>query len=150
MAVSVLLYGCNIWIKRLEKKLDGNNRRMLRTVLHTFHEQHLTKQKLYSRCLLISKTILTRHTGHRWVSKEKLISNVLLWTPIHKHTSVGWLAKTYIHLPSVDTGCRQEDRPEAINDVGKDNQKTPYYRHDFLLMMIMMLYIYIYNIEIER
>ena len=36
----------------------------------------------------------TRHAGHCWKSKDELISNVLLWTTTHGHTSVDQSAKT--------------------------------------------------------
>ena len=47
--VSILLYGCTTWTptKRLEKKLDGNYTRMLRTVLNKSWRQHPTRHQLY-------------------------------------------------------------------------------------------------------
>ena len=41
---SILLYGCTTWTltKRLEKKLDGNYTRMLRTILNKSWQQHPT------------------------------------------------------------------------------------------------------------
>ena len=45
-----------------------------------------------------------------------MINNVLLWTPTHGHTSIGWPAKTYNHKLSADAGCCQEHLPRAIND----------------------------------
>ena len=38
-----------------------------------------------------------RHAEHCWRSKDELISNVCLWTPIHGRTSVSWPSKTYSH-----------------------------------------------------
>ena len=35
---------------------------------------------------------------------------------MHGHTSVGWLAKTYIHQLCVNTGGRKEDLPRAMVD----------------------------------
>ena len=46
--------------------------------------------------------------GHCWRSKNELISNVLLWTPTHGHTS-DWFAKTYLHQLCVDTRYSLED-----------------------------------------
>ena len=48
-------------------------------------------------------------------SKNKLTSEVLLWTPIHGHTSVDWLTKIYIHQLFADTGNCSEDLPIAMN-----------------------------------
>ena len=57
--VSVLLYGCTTWtlIKRLEKKLDGNYTRMLRTILNKSWRQHPKKHQLYGHLPPITKTI---------------------------------------------------------------------------------------------
>ena len=79
----ILLYGCTTWMltKRLEKKLDGNYMRMLRAILNKSWWQHPTKHQLYSHLPPIMKTIQvrqTRHAGHCWRSRDKLISDVLL------------------------------------------------------------------------
>ena len=67
--VSILLYGCTTWTltKRLEKKLDGNYTRMLRTILNKSWRQHPTNHQLYGHLPPITKTIQvrrTRHAGH--------------------------------------------------------------------------------------
>ena len=100
--MSILLYECTTLMLRkcIEKKLDGNYTRMQQAILNKSWKQHLTKQQLYSYLPSISKTIQvrqTRHVGHCWRSKDKLISDVLLWTPTHGHASVGWLERTYSH-----------------------------------------------------
>ena len=102
---SILLYGCTTWTltKRLEKKLDGNYTRMLRAILNKFWRQHPTKHQLYGHLPPITKTIQvrrTRHAGHCWGSRDKLINDVLLWTPTygrakkddqHQHTFSNYL-----------------------------------------------------------
>ena len=85
--VSILLYGCTTWTltKRLEKKLDGNYTRMLRAILNKSRRQQPTRHQIYGHLPPITKTIQarrTRHAGHYWRSRDKLISNVLLW-PSH-------------------------------------------------------------------
>ena len=54
--VSILLYGCTTWTltKRLEKKLDGNYTRMLRTILNKSERHHPTKHQLYGHLPPIS------------------------------------------------------------------------------------------------
>ena len=60
--VSILLYGCTTWMltKRMEKKLDGNYRRMLRAILNKSWRQHSTRQQLYGHRPPITKTIKSR------------------------------------------------------------------------------------------
>ena len=51
-----------------------------------------------------------------WRSKYKHISDILLWTPTHGHTSVGQPAKAPIHQLCADTGYYQEDLSRAMTD----------------------------------
>ena len=93
--------------------------RMLRAILNKSWRQHPTKQQLYGHLPPITKTIKvrqTRHAGHCWRSRDKLISDVLLWTPSHGWAKAGWPAWTYIQQLCEDTGCSTEDLPEAMND----------------------------------
>ena len=55
----------------------------------------------------------TRHAGHCWRSKDKLISDILLWTPSLGRAKVGRSARTYIQQRCADTGY---SRPGAIDD----------------------------------
>ena len=53
--------------------------------------KHYPTEQLYGHLPPISKTIKVRWTrpgGHFWTCKDKLISNIFLWTPTHGHTSV--------------------------------------------------------------
>ena len=98
--VTILLYGCTTWTltKRLEKKLDGNDTRMLRVILNKSWRQHSTRHQLYSHQPPITKTIQvrrTRHAGHCWRSRDELISDVLLWTPTYGRAKAGRPARTY-------------------------------------------------------
>ena len=108
--VSILLYGCTTWTltKRLEKKLDGNYTRMLRAILNRSWQQHPTQRQLYGRLPPITKTVQarrTRHAGHCWRSKDKIVSDVLLWTPAYSKSKTGWPARTFIQQLCDDTGC---------------------------------------------
>ena len=56
---------------------------MLQAILNRSWRKHPTKQQLYGHLPPITKTIQirrTRHAGHCWRSRDKLISDVLLWT----------------------------------------------------------------------
>ena len=62
-----------------------------------------------------------------WKSRNELISDILLWTTMHEHISVGYLAKIYFHQLCAETEFCVEDLPKAINDrqlarVSKRNQ----------------------------
>ena len=119
--VSILLYGCTTWTltKRLKKKLDGNYTRMLRAILNKSWRQHHTRHQLYGHLPPITKTIQvrrTRHAGHCWRSKDELISDVLLWTPVYGQAKAGRPAWTYIQQLCEDTECSPEDLQEAMNN----------------------------------
>ena len=81
--------------------------------------QHLTKQQPDGNLQPIMKTIQvrrTRHTGHCWRSKDELMSDVLLWTPLHGRAKVGRPPWTYIQQLCANRGCSLEDLPEAMDD----------------------------------
>ena len=50
------------------------------------------------------------------LSRDELISDVLLWTPTYGRAKAGRPARTYIQQLCEDTGCNLEDLPEAMND----------------------------------
>ena len=121
--LSILLYGCTTWTlkKRLKKKLDGNYARMLRAILNKSWRQ------LYGHLTPMTKTIQvrrTRHAGQCWKSRDELISDVHLWTPIYDRAKAGRPARTYILQLCEDTGCSPEDLPEAINDREKRQERV--------------------------
>ena len=68
-------------------------------------EAQPTKQHLYDHLSLISQTTQvrrTRHAGHGWRNKDKLIGDFLWWTPTHGRASVSQPARTYWLLLSPD------------------------------------------------
>ena len=92
--VSILLYGCTTWTltKRIEKKLDGNYTKILSAILNKSWRLHPTKQQLYGHLQSITKTIKIRrirHAGHCWRNRDDLISDVLLWSPLHGRSKAG-------------------------------------------------------------
>ena len=129
--VSLLLYRCITWTltKRLEKKLDGNYTRMLRAILNKSWRQHSTKHQLYGHLPPITKTIQarrTRHAGHCWRSRDKLISDVLIWTPTYGRAKAGRPARTYIQQLCEDTGwgsgisvlaARHDNDDDGLNSI---------------------------------
>ena len=114
-------YCCTTWTltKRLEKKLDGNYTRMLRAILNRSWRQHPTWRQLYGHLPPITKSIQarrTRHARHCWRSKDEIVSDVLLWTPVYGQSKAGLPAQTFIQQLCDDTGCNPEDLPKAMND----------------------------------
>ena len=121
----ILLYGCTTWplTKRMEKKLDGNYTRMLWVILNKSWRQHPTKQQLYGHLPPIMKTIKIRwtwHVGHCWRSRDKFISDVLLWTPSHGRTKTGRPGRTYSSSePIWDVALRIWQKQWTIGRGGK-------------------------------
>ena len=129
VVASILLYGCTTWTltKRLEKKLDGHYTRMLRAILNRSWRQHPTRHQLYGHLQPITKTIQvrrSRHAGHCWRSRDELISDVHLWTPIYGRSKPGRPARIYIQQLCEDTGCSPKDLPEAMNDREKWRERV--------------------------
>ena len=97
---------------QLHKNFTSNTEQILEVT-------YQKKRQLYDHRPPISKTIQirwTRHAGHCWRSKDKLISDILLWTPSHGHASVGQPTRTYPQQLCTDTGCNLEDHPEVMDD----------------------------------
>ena len=93
------------------EKFDSNYTRMLWAVLNNSWRQHLIKQQLYCHLSPIMKTIQIRWTkpaGYCWRRTDKLISDVLLWTPSHGRAKVGQPGRTYLQQLWVDTDEWQE------------------------------------------
>ena len=137
--VLILLYGCTTWTltERMKKKFDGNCARMLWAILYKFWKQHATKQLLYRYLLPISKTIQRRptiHAVHCWRRKDELINDILLWTPLRGHASVGRPIRTYLQQLSIE-----ENNPEAMDnkDEWKERVKeNPRLQADLIKIMI--------------
>ena len=92
---------------------------MLQAILNKSWRQHPTKQQLYGHLPPIMKTIQvrqTRHAGQCWRSRDKLISDVLLRTPLYGQAKAEWPARTYIQQLCADMGFSLEDLSEAIYD----------------------------------
>ena len=86
-----------------------------------------TRLQLYGHLPPITKTIQvrrTRHAGHCWRNRDKLISDVLLWTSTHGRAKAGRPARTYIQQLCKDTGCCPEDLPEAMNNREKWRERV--------------------------
>ena len=104
--------------KKLEKKLDSNNTRMLQAVLNKSWKQHPQSSSCTATIPPITKTTQvrrTRHAGHCWRNKDELISDIL-WTPSQGRAEVRRPARTYIQQLSTDTWYSLEDLQGAMED----------------------------------
>lgn len=116
------MYGATAWTltKTLESKLDGTyNQMLLRAILKISWRQCQTKSQLYGVIANIS-TILREcrmhFAGHCWWAKQKLASDLLLWTPSLGARWVGHPATTYIDQLCNDTGCFPNYFPKLMQD----------------------------------
>ena len=57
-----------------------------------------------------------RQVGYYWRSRDELISDVLLWTPLHAQPKTGWPARTNVQQLCADTGGSLEVLPEAMDN----------------------------------
>ena len=119
--MSILLYGCTTWMltKCMEKKLDSKYTRMLQAILNNPGGSTRQSRSCTATYTPITKTIKikqTRHAGHGWRSRDELINDVLLWTPLHGQAKAGQPAQTYIQQLCEDTGCSPEDLLEAMDN----------------------------------
>ena len=100
---------------------------MLRAILNKSWRQQPTRHQLYGPLAPITKTIQvrwTKHAGYYWRSRDKLIIDVLQWTPTYGQANAGRPAQTYIQQLCEDTGCSPEDLPEAMNDREKWRERA--------------------------
>ena len=63
-----------------------------------------------------NKVRRSRHAGHRWRSKDEVICDILLWTPLHGRAKAGCQARTYIEQLCADTGYSRGDMPGAMDE----------------------------------
>ena len=95
-------------IKKTPKSEQPKKRRQ-----NVGHNGSLKKKNSLSFYYLENCFRRTRHAGH---CRDKLIRDVLLWTPTHGRAKAGRPAQTYIQQLCEDTGCCPEDLPRAMND----------------------------------
>ena len=68
-----------------------------------------------SNCVANYHPSRTRYAGHCLRSTDKLIRDVLLWTPSYGRAMTGRPARAYIQQLCADMGCSPEDLPEAMD-----------------------------------
>ena len=77
---------------------------------------YMSNKDLYGKIPKITDTIREqrlRFSGHCWRSKNEVVSDVLLWLPIHVHRSRGHPVKTFVDQLMEDTSCNYEELPNA-------------------------------------
>ena len=101
VAVSILPYGCTLCTltKHMEKKAWWEILKNAIYCLEQSWKQHPMKQHLYGHFSPFSLTIQVRRirlSEYCWRRKDRLMSDVLLWTTKHGRASIGQRARTYI------------------------------------------------------
>ena len=133
---------------KLAKERSRRYPRMLRAILNKSRRQHPTKKQLYGHLPFITKTIKvrrTRHAGHRWRSKDELISNILRWTLSQGRAKTGRPARTYIQQLCADKTSREQWTIKTGGERGPGRSLLAA-QHDIYIYV----YIYIWPIEILR
>ena len=108
----------------------------VRQTRHAQHHYWIRKVAYYFE--LILKVALNKITC--WPSKDKFISDIFLWTPLHEHISVDWVTNTCIHQLFADTGSRLEDLPRANGNEWQERvNKILSWWHILMMMTIIQL-----------
>ena len=118
---SVLLYGSETWTitSKIRKMLDGCYTRLLRTALNVSWKAHMTNQDLYGDLPRVSEKIRKRRlqfAGHCMRRTGQVITDVLLWKPLHGKRSVGRPITTYVNLLCQDTGLSPVELRTCMED----------------------------------
>ena len=142
VAVSILLYGFTTWMlrKRMEQKLDGNYIRMLRAIFNKSWKQIPRNNSCTATYFPSQKPSKTCRR-----SKDKFISDVLLWTPTHRRAIVSRPARIYLHQLCADTECSLEDLLGAMDDKDRwrerererESHENPHCQRDLIIMMMV-------------
>ena len=131
--------------KRMENWFDGSYTRMLPAILSW--RQQPTKQQLYGHLPPITITIKirqTRHAGHCWRSRDKVVNDILLWTTSHGRAKTGRPVRIYIQQLCADTGCSREDLQKVMDDWEVWRETVRNIRADSVTWWYIYIYIYIY------
>ena len=120
---------------------------MLRAILNKSCRQHPKRHQLYGHLPPIPRTIQvrrTKHAGHCWRSRDELITDVLLWTPINGRAKAGRPARTYIQQRCEHMAYNHQDLPEVMNDREKWRERVRDIRADGTTWWWWYICIYIY------
>ena len=106
---SILLYGSETWTvtTKVRKVLDGCYTRLLRSALDISWKAHMSNEQLYGDLSKVSDKIRKRRlqfAGHCVRSSGQVVSDLVLWKPMHGKRSVGRPIMTYVDLLCQDTG----------------------------------------------
>ena len=116
---TVLLYGstARTLAQSLDKKLDEVCSKMLIVVKNVTRQKRITNERLRAGLPRISTTITERRlrfSGHCWRSKNKAVSDLVSWEPMHGKRSVG--GQVHIFCSSAGGGHWDLQRLLASSD----------------------------------
>ena len=91
---SILLYGSETWTvtTKVRKMLDGCYTRLLRSALDIRWKVHMSSEQIYGDLSKVSDKIRKRRlqfAGHCVRSSGQVVSDLVLWKPMHGKRSVG-------------------------------------------------------------
>ena len=100
---SILLYGSETWTvtTKIRKMLDGCYTRLLRSALNISWKAHVTNEQLYGDLPKASDKIKKRRlqfAGHCLRSSGQVVSDLVLWKPVHGKRGAGRPIMTYVDL----------------------------------------------------
>ena len=106
---SVLLYGSETWTltTKVRKMLDGCYTRLLRSALDITWKAHMSNEQLYGDLPKVSDKLrkrLLQFAGHCIRSSGQVVSDLVLWKPMHGKRSVRRPIMMYVDLLCQDTG----------------------------------------------
>lgn len=80
-------------------------------------KKHPTKKRLYGTPSSVSlRERIFQLAGHSWRNKSELVSDTLLWNPMHGKRLVGRPHHTYINQLVDDCRCYLEELQTAMSD----------------------------------
>ena len=139
----ILLYGSECWAlnSSLQKSLDGTYTRMLRTVLNTSWQDHITNEVLYGDLPRVTDRVAWRRmglVGHCYRHKDILASHLVLWEPIHGYRRPGRPASTLLDTLKGDAGAADTAELAACM-LDRENWTARRAARLRVLMMMMMM-----------
>ena len=118
---SILLYGSESWTitSTIRKQLDGCYTRLLRSALDISWKSHTSNKVLYGELPKVSDKIMKRRlqfAGHCVRSTGEVVSDLVLWKPVHGKRNAGRPMLNYVDTLCQDTGLEPNEMKTCMED----------------------------------